>query len=197
SVDTQWRRFQEIVSRIQQPEVPLLVHALNSAGAMRCPKYAGDLVRPGIFLYGGAVGAGLPEPRAVAAVRARVIHVRSVRAGTTVGYGATYRSKGPERWATVAMGYGDGLPRNLGNRGFALVHGARVPIIGRISMDVTVVDITDVAGVSPGDVATFIGSDGGARITVDEVAGLAGTISYEILTGFTPRVPRIWIDDEQ
>jgi alanine racemase len=197
TVDAQWRRFQEILSRLQRREEPFLVHALNSAGALRCPAYAADLVRPGIFLYGGAVGAGLPEPRAVAAVRARVVHTRSVPSGVTVGYGATYQSRGPERWATVAMGYGDGLPRSLGNRGFALVRGTRVPIIGRISMDVTVVDITDVAGVSPGDVATFIGSDGGARITVDEVARLAGTISYEILTGFTPRVPRIWIDDER
>ena len=89
-----------------------------------------------------------------------------------------------------------GLPRVLGNRGAALLHGRRVPIVGRISMDVTVVDITDVPGVETGEVATLVGADGGAHITVDEVAGLAGTISYEILTGFTPRVPRIWLDDE-
>jgi len=197
SVTAQWRRFQDILSRLSRPGGPLLVHALNSAGALRCPAYAADLVRPGIFLYGGGVGADLPAPRPVASLRARVVHVRSAPPGATVGYGATYRSKRSERWATVALGYGDGLPRNLGNRGSALVRGARVPVIGRISMDVTVVDISDVAGVSPGDVATFIGSDGDACITVDEVAGLAGTISYEILTGFTPRIPRIWIDDER
>jgi alanine racemase len=92
------------------------------------------------------------------------------------------------------MGYGDGLPRALGNRGHALVGGRRVPVVGRISMDVSVVDITHVAGVRPGDVATFIGTDGGERISVDEVAELVGTISYEILTGFTRRVARIWTD---
>jgi len=94
----------------------------------------------------------------------------------------------------VAIGYGDGLPRALGNRGRALVRGRSVPIIGRISMDVTVVDITDVPAVNPGDVVTFVGSDGAERISVDEVAETVGTISYEILTGFTPRVKRIWMD---
>ncbi|MGD8320347.1 MAG: alanine racemase, partial [Gemmatimonadota bacterium] len=187
SVDDQWRRFQKALTQAAPPE-GVLVHALNSAGALRCPEYAADAVRPGIFLYGGRVGAGLPEPDEVAALRARVVHVRRAPAGTTVGYGATYRSEGDERWATLAIGYGDGLPRALGNRGSALVRGRRVPIIGRISMDVTVVDISDVPGVETGDVATLMGSDGGERITVDEVAEQVGTISYEILTGLTPRV---------
>jgi alanine racemase len=193
-VDEQWRRLQEALASVRRPEGEFLVHGLNSAASLRCPEYAADLVRPGIFLYGGRAGADQQEPEAVASVHARVVHVRSAPPGTTVGYGATYRSRGDERWATVAMGYGDGLPRSLGNRGHALVGGRRVPIVGRISMDVTVVDITGVDGVRPGDVATFIGTDGGERISVDEVAGLVGTISYEILTGFTPRVVRIWVD---
>jgi alanine racemase len=113
-----------------------------------------------------------------------------------VGYGATHASGGDERWATVAIGYGDGLPRALGNRGSAVVRGRRVPIIGRISMDVTVVDITGVADVAHGDAVTFIGGDGGAHISVDEVARLAGTISYEILTGFTPRLERVWSEGD-
>ena len=197
SVDEQWRRFQDALAVAGRPGGDFVVHALNSAGSLRCPEYAADLVRPGIFLYGGSVGAGLPLPEEIASVRARVVHVRSAPPGTTVGYGATYRSEGEERWATVAIGYGDGLPRILGNRGHALVRGQRVPIVGRISMDVTVVDITHVQGVAPGDVATFIGSDGSQRITLDEVAATAGTISYEILTGFTPRVKRIWTDDDR
>ncbi len=153
-------------------------------------------MRPGIFLYGGRAARDLPEPEPVASVRARVVHVREAPAGTTVGYGATYRATKDERWATVAIGYGDGLPRALGNRGSALVRGRRVPIIGRISMDVTVVDISEVASVGSGDVVMFLGADGEERITVDEMAELVGTISYEILTGFTPRLPRIWMDDE-
>ena len=195
SVDQQWERFQEALATAAPPGEGCLVHALNSAGALRCPQYAADAVRPGIFLYGGGVGAGLPEPEEVASVRARVVHVRSAPAGTTLGYGSTYRSSGDERWATVAIGYGDGLPRALGNRGFALVRGRRVPIIGRISMDVTVVNISGVADVAPGDVATFVGRDGEARISVDEVARLVDTISYEILTGFTPRLERVWLED--
>jgi len=193
AVAEQWRRLQETLSRAVPP-AGALVHVLNSAGALRCPQYAADAVRPGIFLYGGRAGDGLPAPEEVASVRARVVHVRQAPAGTTVGYGATYRSARDERWATLAIGYGDGLPRFLGNRGSALLRGKRVPIVGRISMDVTVVDITDVPGVEAGEVATLVGADGGEHITVDEVAELAGTISYEILTGFTTRVPRVWQD---
>jgi alanine racemase len=194
SVDEQWRRLQAALASIRRPDGGFLVHGLNSAAALRCPEYAADLVRPGIFLYGGRAGADQPAPQEVASVRARVVHVRSAPPGTTLGYGSTYRSTGDERWATVAIGYGDGLPRALGNRGHALVGGRRVPIVGRISMDVTVVNITTVDGVRPGDVATFIGSDGEERISVDEVADAVGTISYEILTGFTPRVVRVWVD---
>jgi len=196
SVHVQWRRFQETLSASALPEGDFLVHALNSAGALRCPQYAADAVRPGIFLYGGGIGEDLPEPEEVASVRARVVHVRPAVTGTTLGYGSTYRSTADERWATVAIGYGDGLPRALGNRGFALVRGRRVPIVGRISMDVTVVDISGVADVAPGDVVTFVGRDGEARIPVDEVARLVGTISYEILTGFTPRLERVWSEGD-
>jgi alanine racemase len=195
TVVVQWERFQEALAVASPPE-GALVHALNSAGALRCPQYAAHAVRPGIFLYGGRVGGDLPAPEPVASVRARVVHVRPAPAGTTVGYGSTYRSEKAERWATVAIGYGDGLPRALGNRGSALARGRRVPIIGRISMDVTVVDITDVPSLKAGETVTFLGSDGEESITVDEVAELAGTISYEILTGFTPRLPRIWLDGD-
>lgn len=196
SVDEQVSRFRAVLASFPRPEGEFLVHALNSAGSLRCPEYAGDLVRPGIFLYGGGVGGGLPAPEPVAAVRARIVHVRSAPAGTTVGYGSTYVSRGDERWATAAIGYGDGLPRVLGNRGHALVQGERVPIVGRISMDVTVLEISHAGNVAPGDVATFIGSDGPASISLDEVAVQAGTISYEILTGFTPRLRRVWVGGE-
>jgi len=194
SVHEQWRRFQEALGRMAVPE-GLMVHALNGAGALRTPEYGAGAVRPGIFLYGGGVGADLPAPSPVVSVRARVVHVRDAPEGTTVGYGSTYTAAGDERWATLAIGYGDGLPRGLSNRGEALVNGRRIPVIGRISMDVTVVDISDAGSVEPGDVATLIGSDGDQTITVDEVAALMDTISYEILTGFTPRIPRVWMDD--
>jgi alanine racemase len=154
------------------------------------------MVRPGIFLYGGDAGEGLPDSEEVVKVRARIVLVREVAAGTTLGYGATYAATRTERWGTVGIGYGDGLPRALGNRGAALVRGHRVPIIGRISMDLTVVDITDLPGAEDavGEIVTLIGSDGENRIPLEEAAGLAGTIGYEVLTGLTGRLPRVWLD---
>jgi alanine racemase len=190
----QWARYQDALGQLPISREDLVVHCANSAAALRWPEYAQDLVRPGIFLYGGAAAAGIagvPDPAPVAAVRARLVLVRDVPPGSTVGYGATHMARGWERWGTVAVGYGDGVPRSLGNCGYGLLHGRRVPFVGRISMDMTVVDITGLADVAVGDVVTLIGSDGGQELTLDEVAAQAGTISYEILTGLTPRLPRV------
>ena len=195
STAIQAARFRKIVERFDGAAAGTVLHVLNSAGIFRAPSLARSVVRPGIFLYGGAIGEGQPVPEPVASVHARVVHVRDASPGTTLGYGATYRAETRERWATLSIGYGDGLPRCLGNRGQALLQGVRVPIIGRISMDVTVVDISGVPEVDEGDVATLIGSQGESAITLDEVAGLARTISYEILTGLTGRLPRVWSDD--
>jgi alanine racemase len=167
----------------------------NSAGALRCGEGLPPVARPGIFLYGGRAGDDLPEPEPVAAVRARVLFVRDASPGSTLGYGATYVATGWERWGTLGIGYADGFPRALGNQGHALLAGRRVPIIGRISMDSTVVNISELDGVELGDVATLVGRDGGEEITLNEVAELAGTIDYEILTGLAPRLPRVWVDD--
>jgi alanine racemase len=204
SVVEQWERFEETLVQLPVPRESLLVHAGNSAAALRWREFAADAVRPGIFLYGGsaAVGVeGVPEPAPVVAVRARLVHVRDVEAGATVGYGSTYVASGPERWGTLAIGYGDGIPRILGNLGSVLVRGRKVPMVGRISMDLTTVRLDDVPEAAVGDVATLIGSDGGERITVDEVAELANTIAYEILAGVgrsrLPRIERIFEMDQR
>ncbi len=192
--DEQWERFEYALRNLPAPRdgSQRLVHATNSAAALRRPEYARNLVRPGIFLYGGEVGAEY-HPWAVAALRARVVLVRGVPAGATVGYGATYQAARPERWATLAIGYGDGLRRALGPAGGeVLIRGQRAPIIGRISMDVTVVNVANIPGVVPGDVATLIGRDRDVEIRLDEVAARCGTISYEILTGLGPRLPRVY-----
>lgn len=185
----QWQRFRAAVHSLAA-DGSRMIHACNGTAALRYPGLVADAVRPGIFLYGGSAGEGVDPPEEVAQLRACVTLVREVPGGTTLGYGATYRACGVERWATLGIGYGDGFPRCLGNRSSALLHGRRVPIIGRISMDMTVVNISGVDGVSVGDIATLIGTDGAGRITVDQVAELAGTISYEILTGLTRRLPR-------
>jgi alanine racemase len=190
----QVRRFEEVLQALPHGRGGM-AHLCNSAGGFRMPHLAGRGTRPGIFLYGGVAGAELPQPEEVVALRGRMALVREVPEGTTVGYGASYRAQRRERWATVGIGYGDGLRRALSNRGQVLVGGKRVPIVGRISMDMTVVEITDLPTARPGDVVTFLGSDGDDRITLEEMASLAETNNYEILTGFTPRLPRIWSEE--
>lgn len=163
---------------------PPLVHTANSAAALRGRQFAGELVRPGIFLYGGKAGAGLPAPRPAAALRARVVSVREIPAGASVSYGATWRAAGPASIATLAIGYADGLPRSLSNRGKAEIAGVLVPIRGRVTMDMTLVETS--GRVRLGETATLFGG----RVTLDEQAALAGTISYELLTSLGRRVVR-------
>jgi alanine racemase len=188
TVRAQRERFAAALAAL--PRRPALVHAANSAAALIAPAEGEDLVRPGIFLYGGAVPGYHPEP--VVQWRARVIEARWREAGWTVGYGATYRIGGRTCLATVAAGYADGVRRSLSNRGSALLGGRRLPFAGRVSMDMTVLD----AGAQePGAdaVATLLGSDGGEALPLDEVAACAGTISYEILTGLSGRVARVYV----
>jgi alanine racemase len=193
--EEQWRRFRAaraVLPPVPPGEEPRIVHVANSAAALRLP-FRCDWVRPGIFLYGGRVGA--EPPLQVASLRARVTLIREVPPGTSLGYGATYSAHRAELWGTLGIGYGDGLRRALGPAGGeALVRGRRVPLIGRISMDMTVVDLTDVPDARVGDVATLIGSDGEEIISLDRVAEQLGTISYEVLTGLTPRLPRLYTD---
>jgi alanine racemase len=190
----QWARLLATVDSVPGKPESLLVHACNSPGSLRLPEFARDAVRPGIFLYGGVAGEGIPAPLPVAALRARIVFMREAVSGTTVGYGSTYAASKEERWASVGIGYGDGLPRLLSNRGQALVHGKRVPIIGRVSMDLTVLDVTEVPDAGVGDVVTFFGAADAEKISLEEVAGHAETINYEVLTGLTRRLPRIWTD---
>jgi alanine racemase len=161
----------------------------SSGGVLLGKDYAFDLVRPGIGLYGGNVQNAAQNPFAVAAVlTARVLQLRRIDRGESVGYGATFRAKRPTVIATVALGYADGLMRAIGNRGSAAVAGTRVPIAGRVSMDLVTLDVTDVpaAALSTDAEAEFFGD----TISLEDVAKAADTAAYEILTSLTPRVPR-------
>ena len=182
-------RFDRFVETARGIPPDALVHCANSAGALRLESRTANAVRPGIYLYGAPVGDGSRPPEPVVSLRARIVLARDVPAGTTAGYGATYRAAGTERWATAAIGYGDGLPRVLGNRGYAIAGGERAPIVGRISMDTTVLRAG--SHVSAGDVVTFVGREGQTELPLEEVAELAGTIPYEILTGLSRRLPRV------
>jgi alanine racemase len=192
---TQWSRLQDALEAMRASGVdPGLVHAANSAGAMLHAGMEADLVRPGIYLYGG--GDWEPEAAPVVSVRARVLAVRDVPAGATVSYGATWTAAHGARLATLGIGYGDGLRRELSNQGRALLRGVSAPIRGVVCMDTVVVDVTGRGDVRPGDVATLLGSDGGASIRLAEMAGLCDTIDYEILTGLGDRLPRLELDHD-
>ena len=183
----QWRRLEHAIEGLGRR--PALVHAAASAAGVYGAAYAGDLTRPGIHLYGGAV-AGL-EAVPVVALRARVIAVRRVAAGASVGYDGTWRAPNPTTIATLAIGYADGLHRSLSNGGAVELLGQRVRIVGRVTMDHTMVDAGDLP-VAIGDVATLFGG----LVTLDEQAALAGTVSYELLTSLSPRLPRRYPNHE-
>ncbi len=172
---------------------PQLVHVCNSAGTWRVDDHF-DLVRPGIFLYGGEIGNALPKPSPVVSVRARVMSLRRVPAGESVSYGAEWTADEETTVATIGMGYADGLPRAVQGRAAVLVRGRRFPLVGRVTMDMSMVNLGPSGGDEfvVGDVATLIGADGKGRITLDEFAGWAGTISYEILVGLGSRLPRLY-----
>lgn len=182
----QWDRFQEVLRAL--PRRPPLIHAANSAAALQGRSYAGDLVRPGIFLYGGAAGAA--EPRPVAALRARVVAVRSIEPDDTVGYGATWRAAQAVRVVTVAVGYADGFPRSApdgpatGPPREIELNGRLVPLLGPVTMDMCMAAVEESATI--GDVATVFGG----LITLDRQAEAAGIISYELLTRLGTRVAR-------
>jgi alanine racemase len=188
SAAEQWDRFQAVLGAL--PRRPALVHAANSAGALQGRRYAGDLIRPGIYLYGG--GAGEPPPAVVARFRARVVAVRQVLRGAGVSYGATWRAERPTTVATLAVGYADGFPRATreslaGGLPPRLIElgDSLVPVVGRVTMDMTMVDVGG-DSVAPGDVATIWGG----RVSLDQQAAAAGTIAYEMLTALGARVPR-------
>lgn len=166
----------------------LLRHAANSAAAMRYPSARWDMVRPGLALY------GLLEPfEPVLSLKTRVIFVKNVPAGARLGYGGTYAASRPSRIATLPIGYADGYPRALSNKGEVLIGGRRCPIAGAISMDMAMADVTDLPSCHVGDEAVLIGAQGDERVTAGELARFCGTIPYEIVTGLAARVPRVYV----
>lgn len=192
SAELQLERFRQAVGRLARR--PALLHVANSAAALRGPPFAFDAVRPGIFLYGGAsLGAGVPDAAPVVTLRARVVAVRRLRAGDSVSYDATWTAPRDTTIATLAIGYADGLRRSLGDTGNAqvLLGGRRVAVVGRVTMDLTMVDVGD-ASPALGDVATLIGADGGDRIALVQVAAWSDAVQYDVLTGLGSRLPRLY-----
>jgi alanine racemase len=190
----QWARFEPLVREFSMWLPRPALHAANSAAALWFPLARLDWVRAGLLTYGVSPGGDRPLPvpvRPVASIRAKITQVREVPAGSRVSYGGTWTAERTTRLALAPLGYADGIPWALGNRGAALIHGRRAPIRGRVCMDQIILDVTNLPPVRVGDVATFLGGDGAERITAEEIASLAGTIPYEVLTGMATRLPRV------
>ena len=169
-----------------------LLHAANSAALLNLPEATLDMVRPGLALYGIAPGTTDFVP--VLSFKARVAHVKTVAAGRTISYGQTFVASATLRIATVAAGYADGFSRHLSHKAEVLIAGQRCRVIGRVTMDQIMVDVTGVPNVKCGDEVVFIGQQGNAVITANEVAGWAGTIAWEVFCGInqSARVPRVY-----
>jgi alanine racemase len=175
---------------------PAFIDMANSPGAIVHPLSRSKMVRIGGLLFGlgGDVlpdGVARPELKPVMAIRSRIGQLKTIKAGETVGYGRTFTAERESLIATVPIGYHDGLPRGLSNKGQFIVNGRRAAIAGRVSMDWTTIDVTDNPNVSVGDDVTIIGSDGGETILSEDIAKTTGTISYEITCGISGRVPRL------
>ncbi|HEY7237160.1 MAG TPA: alanine racemase [Gemmatimonadaceae bacterium] len=193
--EEQEQRFARALAEL--PVRPAMIHAENSPAVARrrASGTSWTVARPGIFLYG--VGSGddaaiAPDP--VVSLRARVVDMRVIQAGDTVSYGATFRADSPRRIATLAIGYADGYRRALSNVGTVLVRGRRARVAGLVTMDMTMIDVTDVE-CAIGDVATLIGADGQDQLTVASVAAAGGLSPYEVLTSLRSRLPRRYLDD--
>ncbi|MCB9231518.1 MAG: bifunctional UDP-N-acetylmuramoyl-tripeptide:D-alanyl-D-alanine ligase/alanine racemase [Bacteroidia bacterium] len=173
-----------------------LRHILNTAGILRFPEYSLDMVRLGLGLYGLSPVPGLPFPelQEVGSLHTIISQLNEYPAGTSIGYGRSQVTERVSRIATLPIGYADGIPRALSNgRVSFLVHGKLAPVIGRVCMDMLMLDVTDIPGVAAGDEVVLFGPQGQAFQSVEALAGGAGTIAYEILSGISPRVRRVYV----
>jgi alanine racemase len=202
--ESQTARFSIALENLRALAIPAgLVHMANSAAVGARPDTWAAMVRPGALLYGYHQFYDPPERRAemeaklplrpALSLRARIVLVRDVAAGASVGYNARWTASRPSRIAVISAGYADGLLRALTNRGRALVHGKFAPLVGTISMDLATADVTAIDGVKPGDIATLYGADGPASQWVSEVAATLGTVSSDLLCAIGKRVPRFYI----
>ena len=175
-------------------EIPIR-HCSNSAGIIEYPHANMSMVRAGITLYGlwpsDEVRKDIVPLEPVMSLRSHIIYIKEISAGTPVSYGGTWAPDHTVRLATVPVGYGDGWPRSLSNKGYVLIRGQKAPIRGRVCMDQFMVEVTDIPDAAEGDEVTLIGRDGDAFISMEEVGDLSGRFNYELACDINPRVPRL------
>jgi hypothetical protein len=173
-------------------------HSANSGAIIDLPETHMDMVRAGISVYGlypsQDVNQGRIDLQPAMTLKARIVHLKTVPAGTRISYGGTWQAPKDTAIATIPVGYGDGYSRGLSNRGEMLVNGQRAPIVGRVCMDLTMIDVGHIASVAIGDEVVLIGRQGEATISAEAVAAAVDTINYEVTTSLTSRVPRVFLD---
>jgi len=192
----QWRKFQDALELAKNIGISYkYYHITGSAGIISFPYYCGNLVRPGIMLYGAYPSnsyKNLIKLKPVMSLKTSIHYLKWVFPGDRVSYGGTFIAKRKTKIATLPIGYGDGYSRFLSNKGEVLIHGKRAPIVGRVCMDFIMVDVTDIPNVRIGDEVVLIGKQKKEKITVEEIADKIGSIPYEILCLIGKRVPRIY-----
>lgn len=196
----QFDKFCEFVKKIEKAGVSIPVkHISNSAGIIEAPDVHLDMVRDGISLYGLYPSEEVQKDRLplepAMEVKARISFVKELEPGIEIGYGGTYTTTRKTKVATIPVGYADGYPRSLSNKGHVLIHGQSAPILGRVCMDQFMVDVTDIATVKEGDIATLFGKDGDAKISIEEISEMAYSFNYEFVCDVGKRIPRVYFRD--
>jgi alanine racemase len=194
----QYRRMERIVQHFKEKGVEFTyLHAGNSAAAIDLPELTYNMVRLGISMYGlypsNEVNTSAIELKPVLSLKTGVVHLKTLPPNSGISYGTIYHTKDEEQIATLPIGYADGYSRMLSQKAEALIHGHRVPVVGRICMDQCMIRVSDVQQAKAGDEVVLIGEQGGQRITVEEVASMLNTINYEITCMISHRVPRIYM----
>ena len=199
AVNEQFAVFTQFCDRVKElyPGAISLFHASNSAGIIEMPQANLDLVRAGITLYGlwpsDEVRKDIVPLKPLLSLKSHIVLIKEIGPGRAVSYGGTYVAQDKRKIATIPVGYGDGYPRSLSNRGSVLIRGQRAPILGRVCMDQFMVDVTDIEGAVNGDEVTLIGRDGEDEITMEELGDLSGRFNYELACDLSSRVPRVYL----
>ena len=194
-------RFREFIRQIEQSfdySIPVK-HCSNSAGIVELPEANMDVVRAGITLYGlwpsDEVSRDIVPLKPALTLKSHIVYIKEVDEGVAISYGGTYVTPKKMRVATIPVGYGDGYPRGLSNKGYVLIRGKKAPILGRVCMDQFMVSVEDIPDAQEGDEVTLIGADGAEQITMEELGGLSGRFNYELACDLGKRIPRVYTKD--